>query len=102
MFSQHSSKRCCSSLTGSNQSTFFLGRTAMQMDMREEQLLAVQFDAVRDAHIEGAAALARGTDRLQHRIRPYRGETESPRRFEPRSSQDQRGPVLIPTRVVLA
>lgn len=42
--------------------------TAMQMDMREEQLLAVQFDAARGADIGGVAALARGMDRLQHRL----------------------------------
>src|SRR2546427_3336754 len=40
----------------------------VQVDVAVEQLLAIEFDAVRDADVAHVAAGAGGTDRLHHRL----------------------------------
>jgi hypothetical protein len=40
----------------------------MQMDVGEEQLLAIELDTVRDADIADPTAWADGADRLHHRL----------------------------------
>ena len=42
--------------------------TAVEANVSEEQLLAIELDSVRDANVAHLPAFPAGTDRLQHRL----------------------------------
>jgi hypothetical protein len=46
----------------------YRGGATVEVDVSEEELLAIELDPVRDADLAHGAAPARGTDRLHHRL----------------------------------